>query len=184
MRDEWKDRAFTERWDLADVLRTNPDRLEQLDILVSLLAEECRPGDTILDLGCGSGLVEEAIFRRMPDARVVGIDSSPAMMEKARARLAIHQARFTPVLGDLSDLAALDLPEFRYRCAICVQALHEVPHEVKREVFAFVRERLAAEGTFYVLDRLTYDADGLGAAYRALWGRLNRKASTPEPNDL
>jgi trans-aconitate methyltransferase len=42
-----------------------------------------QPGETILDLGCGTGHLSQEIARR--GATVVGIDQSPDMIEKARA---------------------------------------------------------------------------------------------------
>ncbi len=49
--------------------------------LISLL--EPRPGETILDLGCGTGHLAKTIADA--GARVVGIDSAPSMIEAARA---------------------------------------------------------------------------------------------------
>jgi tRNA (cmo5U34)-methyltransferase len=63
-------------------------RTEQLDLLLSLIAEHYVPGSTILDRGSGSGLVEEQLFRRLPEALVAGMDYSPAMMAMAEKRLA------------------------------------------------------------------------------------------------
>ena len=41
----------------------------------------------VLDLGCGPGNVTRLLAERWPEARVVGIDSSPEMLDKARADL-------------------------------------------------------------------------------------------------
>jgi len=43
--------------------------------------------ETVLDAGCGSGRMTRHIIERVPDGRVIGIDASPAMIEKARAEL-------------------------------------------------------------------------------------------------
>ncbi len=40
---------------------------------------------SIVDLGCGSGALFPALRARFPGARVVGVDSSPAMLARARA---------------------------------------------------------------------------------------------------
>ena len=42
-------------------------RAGQLDILQAVLEGEYQPCEAMLDVGFGSGLVEEMIFERMPD---------------------------------------------------------------------------------------------------------------------
>lgn len=43
--------------------------------------------ETVLDAGCGSGRVTEALVQRLPRGRVIGIDQSPSMIDAARERL-------------------------------------------------------------------------------------------------
>lgn len=42
------------------------------------------------DLGCGTGEITEALARRWPAARVLGIDSSPEMLSRARERQGVE----------------------------------------------------------------------------------------------
>ncbi len=42
---------------------------------------------TVVDLGCGPGDLTVTLARRWPEARVVGVDSSPTMLERARSLL-------------------------------------------------------------------------------------------------
>jgi trans-aconitate 2-methyltransferase len=71
--------------------RTRPPR----DLLAQVpLARASR----VVDLGCGPGNSTELLLARYPDARVVGLDSSPAMLRQARERL--PKCEF--VEGDLS----------------------------------------------------------------------------------
>jgi ubiquinone/menaquinone biosynthesis C-methylase UbiE len=43
------------------------------------------PGERVLDVGCGSGVVTRAIARRIaPDGRAVGFDASPALLDLAQ----------------------------------------------------------------------------------------------------
>ncbi|VEN73047.1 Methyltransferase [Candidatus Desulfarcum epimagneticum] len=56
-----------------------------------------RPGDTVLDLGCGPGLWTSLISEKVkPEGRVVGVDSDPEFLEYASRRLS--QERFEGIV--------------------------------------------------------------------------------------
>jgi trans-aconitate 2-methyltransferase len=46
-----------------------------------------REDETVLDAGCGTGRVTRLLVERLPRGRVIGVDSSAAMIDKARASL-------------------------------------------------------------------------------------------------
>jgi trans-aconitate 2-methyltransferase len=48
---------------------------------------ELRGDETVLDAGCGSGRVTAQLLERLPRGRVIAVDSSPRMLERARAEL-------------------------------------------------------------------------------------------------
>jgi demethylmenaquinone methyltransferase / 2-methoxy-6-polyprenyl-1,4-benzoquinol methylase len=54
-------------------------------------AVEPLPGDRVLDVATGTGLVAAALVRRA-GCRVVGLDQSPEMLDRARARVAADPA--------------------------------------------------------------------------------------------
>ena len=68
---------------------------------------ELRGDETVLDAGCGSGAVTKAILDRLPGGRVIAVDGSPAMVERASAELA-GDPRVTVFAADLLEL---ELPE-------------------------------------------------------------------------
>ncbi len=67
----------------ARVLVPRPDTETLVDWALELLAPLEAP--SVLDLGTGSGAIALAIAKARPDARVRGIDASPAALEVARA---------------------------------------------------------------------------------------------------
>ncbi len=176
MKDDWHDRAYAETWD-SNPLRKNPLREEHLDILVSIIIDGYREGASILDLGMGSGQVEEMIFQRVPNARVVGIDASEVMIEMAAKRLKDHRDRYSVIRHDLRELGTLDLAPNSFQYAISSQVFHELPHEKKREAFAFVQRVLAPGGVFLITDRTALHVGSLYEVYASVWSRLIRKVS-------
>ena len=171
--EDWTDREHARRWS-ADPVSHNATRPEQLDIMLSVLEAEYRPGTHVLDVGMGSGIVEEMAFERVPGMQIVGMDASVPMVELAHERLAPYHGRYEVVMGDLAQLGAVRLPDHEYSVAISVQVIHNVAHEHKREAFRFVHRALSPGGLFLLLDRVRVESPGLFGAYLAMWRRLDR----------
>jgi trans-aconitate 2-methyltransferase len=66
--------------------------------------------ETVLDAGCGSGRVTEALLERLPAGRVLALDGSGSMLEQAGTRLARFGGRVTFVLADLLEPLPLAEP--------------------------------------------------------------------------
>jgi len=68
----------------------------------------------IVDLACGTGDFTFALARRFPDARIVGIDLTPAMLERARGKntSALIDFREGDAMAPLADGASLQPHSF------------------------------------------------------------------------
>ena len=177
MRDIWLNPTRTSNWD-SDPSSGNPLRGEQLDLLLSLIADHYTPGSTILDVGSGSGLVEEQLFQRLPEASVVGIDYSPAMIAMAMKRLAAREKQFVTVQHDLCNVQGAKLPESDYRVAFSVQTIHNLPTESQRKVMAWVYKVLTKPGFFFFLDRIAVPGADSFSCYQSVWKRQERVYSS------
>jgi trans-aconitate 2-methyltransferase len=83
-------------WDAATYDRVaDPQEEWGLGVLERLKLEG---EETVLDAGCGSGRLTRHLVERLPKGRVIGVDASPAMIEKARE-----------ALGDRADLRLVSL---------------------------------------------------------------------------
>lgn len=52
---------------------------------------DLRPGETVVDLGCGTGLSFELLERGVgPSGRIIGVELTPEMLAKAREKVARH----------------------------------------------------------------------------------------------
>jgi trans-aconitate 2-methyltransferase len=69
-------------WEPALYRRFSNERFAPFDDLLALVA--ARPGLRAVDLGCGTGELTVRLHERLGDGDVVGIDTSAAMLERAR----------------------------------------------------------------------------------------------------
>jgi len=125
---------MTSRWDATvydrDFAFVSAYGAELLDWL------EPQPGETVLDLGCGTGELTARIAAA--GATVIGIDSDPAMVAAARNRLPDADLR----VADAHDFAVDEPVDAVFSNA----ALHWMPAPV--EVLGCVSDALRAGGRF------------------------------------
>ena len=113
--------------------------LEDIPFYVDLAV---RSGGPVLELGVGSGRV--AVPTALAGVRVVGIDSSPAMLELARRRAKPHNVDLRLLEADmrtLPDLGTFALVTIPFRAL-----LHLSSDEERRGLLTAVRDRLEPGG--------------------------------------
>ena len=89
-------------WDAATYDRVADNQEEWgREVLARL---ELRGDETVLDAGCGSGRVTRVLLERLPRGRVIGVDSSPAMVAEARRSLEPWAGRAELIVADLTAL--------------------------------------------------------------------------------
>ena len=159
---------------MEDPIRRHPTRAEQLDILVQAVADLARPGEAVLDLGCGTGYLGHLLHARRPDLRYVGFDRKGDSLAAAAANLAPWGEAARLVEGDLARIdgtAGLDGP---WRAVVTVLTFHDLDDAAKARVVAWVAPRLAPGGVFLLLDRIRLTEPALFPLQQSLWRRLER----------
>jgi len=117
------------RWSATDYARNAAFVPALGDAVLDLLAP--KPGELILDVGCGDGTLTMRIAEA--GARVIGLDSSPEMIEAARAR---------GVDAFVADAEAMDLERFgQFDAVFSNAALHWMldPDAVASGIFRALR---------------------------------------------
>ncbi len=102
-----------------------------------------RPGERVLDIGCGPGHLLEAL----PEVEYVGLDLSAEYIDAARRRYG-ERGVFHQV--DVSDARLDDEPPFDV--ALAVGVLHHLDDSEARTLLGLAAERLGPSGRFVSLD--------------------------------
>jgi trans-aconitate 2-methyltransferase len=95
----------TRDWDAATYHRVGTPQARWAERVLERL--DLRGDETVLDAGCGSGRVTAMLLERLPEGRVIAVDSSPSMV--AAAREALPADRVDTMVCNLVDLE-LDEP--------------------------------------------------------------------------
>lgn len=132
-------------------------------LLVELLPTHTR---RVLDLGCGDGRLLGLLRSRFPEAEGVALDASEPMLDAARMRFA-GQPGVTVAGHDLAD----PLPDLGvFDAVVSGFAIHHLPDERKRTLYAEIRSCLASGGVFLNLEHVASVNDREHARFLALLG--------------
>jgi len=151
----------------------------QEDVVARLFSRHEHPVERFLDVGCGAGAMSELMLHAGEsgsESHGVLVDFSEPMLARARVNLAGYAGRWQAVSGDLNDPAWTDaLPGGHYDAIVSGLAIHHLPPERKRVLFAEIIEMLEPGGMFVNMDyvaiggplRGLFDEEMLANAVRA-----------------
>ncbi len=149
------------------------DRLLGYPFVFRALARRIRPGEVLVDYGCGPGKVADEAARRL-GARVLGVDTSPEMLALARG-----SATAVAAYHLVEDGRVTGLPDACVDAAMCNHVLASLPTEAAvLGVFTEIR-RLLRPGALFVL--LATDPDCGGTEYASL--RIGEPGVVYAPGD-
>lgn len=169
-------RSWMQRWDRQQEFYL-PDREQRFAVVadvVMLTADRLRrPDPVVLDIGCGPGSLSARIRQRLPQARLIGIDSDPLLLGLAGA----SYPWLTPVEQDLRDPQwTVALPYQTVDAAVSTTALHWMKHDELATLYTDLAALLRPGGVFVNGDHLPAEPDltrltDLHSGMRALQAR-------------
>lgn len=107
------------------------------------------PADTkkLLDLGCGTGLELEEIFKIHPDIEVTGVDLTKAMLDQLLKK---YPDKKITLIND--NYFHYDFGKEQYDLAISFETMHHFSHEDKRILYTKILNCLKSSGKYIECD--------------------------------
>jgi ubiquinone/menaquinone biosynthesis C-methylase UbiE len=132
-------------------------------------------GETIVDVGCGTGTFAVLAKRSQPDAHVIGIDPDEEALSIARAK-----ARAASAMVEYRRGFAQDLPPGAADAIVSSLVLHQVPLPGKQQMLAAMHAALRPGGRLILVDYLR-QTGVMRVLFRATVQRLDGVSDT-QPN--
>ncbi len=150
----WQDQQIAHRF--TDVRRAGILGAEaQFDTMLRLLGVVMASSLTVLDIGCGDGVVLATVMSRFRVEQGVLLDGSPAMLAKARERFAHTAAPVTFLEADFNDPNwSSRLPIRAFDAVVSAFAIHHSEDDRKRALYAEIYSLLKSGGIFVNIEHV------------------------------
>jgi ubiquinone/menaquinone biosynthesis C-methylase UbiE len=129
-----------------------------------------REGESVLDVGCGTGTLTVAAKRRAGDGAVRGIDASPEMVQVALDKAARQGVDVDFQVALVEDLP---FPDASFDVVLSSLMLHHLPDELKRKGFLEIRRVLKPGGRLFAVD-LSGEKGFMGVVMRLVGHRFEK----------
>ncbi len=111
---------------------------------------EVKPGDKVLDVGCGTGsLTLTAKSSAGKSGEVYGIDAAPEMIDVARKKA---MRTGSDVVFEVGLVEKIPFPDATFDVVVSRLVIHHLPDDLKRKAFAEIYRVLKPDGHFLVAD--------------------------------
>lgn len=117
------------------------------------------PGESVLDVGCGTGTLVIALKPRVGAGEVHGIDASPEMIEVAKEKAAKARSEIDFKVALIEEIP---FPAASFDLVTSSLMLHHLPDDLKRKGFAEIRRVLKPGGRFLAMDFAAHSHSFLG----------------------
>ena len=134
------------------VSRSVPFYKQTQELIVLFLSKRLEQGAKVVDLGCSTATTLLELYRLRPDLELVGLDSSPAMLQRATNRDYVYGAKL-----NLIEAVILEY-DYGKADAVLLNYTLQFIRPIKRDDFVKkIFASLEYDGLFVFSEKLVYD---------------------------
>ena len=126
------------------IIRCIPNYHKILQIVVEDINDD---KNEILDIGIGTGNLEEFIFQKFPKAKITGIDTSANFLNKAK--LKFDNLQLQTIQG---DIRSYKIEKNKFSKILASLAIHHFEDQEKKDLFQKIYQALPINGIFINFD--------------------------------
>ncbi len=134
-----------------------PLAAEQIDVILRLIKLTQKQVNEFLDLGCGNGVLGQAIYQAYPSAKGYFLDISETMIASARENLKDYRQQSQLIVSDFSQSGwfnSLGNPE-KFDVIVSGFAIHHQPNAQKKSIYQTIYGLLKPGGIFLNLEHVS-----------------------------
>jgi len=166
-----------------------PERRRMIGIMSSLFdySFHDKRETRVLDLGCGDGVLTEALVTKQNSLSATLVDGSQIMLQKARERLKLHR-QLSFVQASFQDILTGRVLLENYDFCVSSMAIHHLDMKEKAALYMYISGHLNSGGCFVNIDVVLPPSEELEGWYFSHWrnwmqkvfDRINIKDEVPE----
>lgn len=136
---------------------------------MTITLAQIKPGDKVLEVGCGTGTLNMAAKAQVGSSgEVYGIDAAPEMIEVARKK--VSQAN-VDVDFRVEQVENITFPDNQFDVVLCSFMIFVITDDMRRKGFQEIRRVLKTNGQILILDFSPPDNIPLRHLVTSIFGR-------------
>ena len=151
----WKQPEIIKRF-LSGTRLAFPGAVQQIELMLRLIRMNPKKVGSVLDLGCGDGILGAAVLTQYPQAKGVFLDLSTEMLKSARKNLQSLPNQVAFIEADYGDSGWINhVAQFSpFDTIVSGYSIHHQPDERKAEVYHEIYDLLSPGGIFLNVEHI------------------------------